>query len=80
LRGVTAARWLPVVLILAGVVLLAGAITYFAVPAQGLPTVMGFIPGSDVIRWKRGLLLLILALACLFVGVRQARGGRSRTR
>jgi len=28
----------------------------------------GFIQGSDVIRWKRGLVLLILALGCLFVG------------
>jgi len=64
--------------LLAGVLLLAAAITYFAVPAQSLPSFMGFIPGSDVIRWKRGLLCLVLALICLFVGVRQARGGRSQ--
>ena len=75
---VTAGRWLPLVLIAAGVVLLAAAITYFTVPAQGLPSFMGFIPGSDVIRWKRGLIFLIVAAGCLFVGVRQARGGRSR--
>ncbi|MFL5820050.1 MAG: hypothetical protein ACJ76S_05130 [Solirubrobacteraceae bacterium] len=76
----TSVRWLPVALIGMGVLLLAAAITYFAVPAQGLPSFMGFIPGSDVIRWKRGVVFLILALACLFVGLRQARGGRSRTR
>ena len=74
----TAGRWLPVVLILAGVLLLAVAITYFTVPAQSLPSLMGFIPGSDVIRWKRGVLFLVLALACLVFGLRQARGGRSQ--
>ena len=74
----TAGRWLPVVLILAGVLLLAVAITYFLVPTQGLPSLLGFIPGSDVIRWKRGVLFLVLALACLVFGLRQARGGRSQ--
>ena len=74
-----APRWLPVAVIVLGILLLAVAITYFTVPAQGLPLLMGFIPGSDVIRWKRGVLFLILALACLFFGFRQARGGRSRT-
>jgi hypothetical protein len=76
---VSAGRWLPILLIAAGVILLAAAITYFVVPAQGLPSFMGFIPGSDVIRWKRGLVLLVVALGCLFFGVRQARGGRTRT-
>ncbi|HKG16917.1 MAG TPA: hypothetical protein VKA96_04435 [Solirubrobacteraceae bacterium] len=75
----TAGRWLPILLIAAGVILLAGAITYFVVPAQGLPSFMGFIPGSDVIRWKRGLVFLALALGCLFFGVRRARAGRTRT-
>ena len=75
----TAGRWLPILLITSGVILLAAAITYFVVPAQGLPSFMGFIPGSDVIRWKRGLVFLALALGCLFFGVRQARAGRTRT-
>src|SRR5919206_491283 len=52
---------------------------HFVVPAQGLPSFMGFIPGSDVIRWKRGLILLLVALGCLFFGVRQARNGHTRT-
>jgi len=74
-----APRWLPLAVIVLGILLLAGAIIFFTVPAQGLPSLMGFIPGSDVIRWKRGVLFLILALACLFFGFRQALGGRSRT-
>jgi uncharacterized membrane protein YbhN (UPF0104 family) len=41
---VTAGRWLPILLITSGVILLAAAITYFVVPAQGLPSFMGFIP------------------------------------
>ena len=69
----TRVRWLPVALILVGVVLLAAAVTYFVVPAQGLPSFMGIIPGSDVIRWKRGLASLIVALICLVVGITQVR-------
>ena len=69
----TRVRWLPVALILVGVVLLAAAVTYFVVPAQGLPSFMGIIPGSDVIRWKRGLASLIVALICLVVGLIQVR-------
>ena len=74
----TAPRWLPVAVILAGVLLRTVAITYFTVPAQSLPSLMGIIPGSDVIRWKRGVLFLVLAVGCLFFGVRRARGGRSQ--
>jgi hypothetical protein len=69
----TRVRWLPVALILIAVVLLAAAVTYFVVPAQGLPSFMGFIPGSDVIRWKRGLVFLIGGLICLVVGITQVR-------
>ena len=69
----TRVRWLPVALILVAVVLLAAAVTYFVVPAQGLPSFMGFIPGSDVIRWKRGLVFLIGGLICLVVGITQVR-------
>jgi amino acid permease len=69
----TGVRWLPVALILVAVVLLAAAVTYFVVPAQGLPSFMGFIPGSDVIRWKRGLVFLIGGLICLVVGITQVR-------
>jgi len=74
----TEPRWLPVALIVLGVFLLAAAIIYFLVPAQSLPSFMGWIPGSDVIRWKRGLLCLVLASPCLFLGLRQLRGGRSQ--
>jgi hypothetical protein len=63
--------------IVTGILLLAAALTYFAVPAQSLPSFMGWISGSDVIRWKRDLVCLILALTCLFVGFGQARRGRS---
>jgi amino acid permease len=66
-------RWPPLALILVGVVLLAAAVTYFVVPAQGLPSFMGFIPGSDVIRWKRGLGSLVVGLICLVVGVIRVR-------
>jgi len=69
----TSVRWQPLALILVGMVLLAAAATYFVVPAQGLPSFMGAIPGSDVIRWKRGLGFLVVALICLVVGVIQVR-------
>ena len=69
----TSVRWPPLALVLVGVVLLAAAVTYFVVPAQGLPSFMGFIPGSDVIHWKRGLVSLVVGLICLAVGVVQVR-------
>ena len=69
----TGLRWPPLALILVGAVLFAAAVTYFLVPAEGLPSFMGFIPGSDVIRWKRGLVFLIGGLICLVVGVIQVR-------
>lgn len=69
----TAARWLPAALILLGVLLLVAAVTYFVVPAQGLPSFLGVIPGSEVIRWKRGLASLLVGLICLIVGVVQVR-------
>ena len=71
--GMTADRWIHISLILVGALLLAGAITYFVVPAQGLPGFMGFMPGSDVIRWKRGALCLVVGLVCLTVGLLQTR-------
>jgi len=73
LAGMTSVRWQPLALSLVGVVLLAAAVTYFVVPAQSLPSFMGFIPGSDVIRWKRGIGFLIVGLICLVVGVIQVR-------
>jgi hypothetical protein len=67
----TADRWLGPILIAVGVASLALAVTYFTVKAQSLPPLLGFIPESDVIRWKRGLFSLIVALVSLFFGVRQ---------
>lgn len=67
----TADRWLAPILIALGVVFLALAVTYFTVKAQSLPPLLGFIPESDVIRWKRGLFSLIISLVCLFFGIKQ---------
>jgi hypothetical protein len=67
----TAERWLGPILIAVGVAFLALAVLYLTVKAQSLPPLLGFIPESDVIRWKRGLFSLIVSLVSLFFGVRQ---------
>ena len=67
------ARWLAVLLMIVGVVLLAIAVLYFALPAQALPGFLGHIPGADVHRVKRGAVSLVLGVACLFVGMLIAR-------
>ena len=74
----TADRWLGPILIAVGVAFLALAVTYFTVKAQSLPPLLGFIPESDVIRWKRGLGCLVVSLGCLIFGIAQVlpRGNR----
>ena len=74
----TADRWLAPILIALGVVFLALAVTYFTVKAQSLPPLLGFIPESDVIRWKRGLFSLGVSLVCLFFGIRQWEARKTR--
>ena len=71
-------RWLGPLLIAIGVVFLALAVTYFTVKAQSLPGFMGWIPGSDVIRWKRGLGCLVVSLGFLIFGIAQVLPRRSR--
>ena len=50
-----------------GVVLLAIAIVYFAVPAKSLPSFMGQIQDATVHRNKRGAAALVLAVIALVV-------------
>jgi hypothetical protein len=52
----------------AGVVLIAVAIVWFAVPAKDLPGFMGHISGATVHRTKRGWAALVVGIICLAVG------------
>ena len=61
-----------------GVVLLAVAIVYFAVPAKSLPSFMGQIQDATVHRNKRGAAALVLAvIALVVVGVMLAPRSRA---
>lgn len=62
-----AKRALGIAAAVVGVVLLAVAIVYFAVPAKSLPSFMGHISGASVHRNKRGVAALVLAVAAFVV-------------
>jgi hypothetical protein len=72
-----AKRALGLAAAIAGVVLLAIAIVYFAVPAKSLPGFMGQISGATVHRNKRGVAALVLAaIAFVVAAIMLARRGR----
>jgi hypothetical protein len=57
-----AKRAVGLVAAIVGVILLAVAIVYFAVPAKSLPSFMGQIQDATVHRNKRGAAALVLAV------------------
>jgi hypothetical protein len=76
----TPIRWLVAVLVVLGLLAVAAAVVYFAVPAHSLPSFLGTLHGVKAHRTRRGtvalivgIVLWVLAAALYFAGSRGAR-------
>jgi hypothetical protein len=76
----TPIKWLVAVLVLLGLIALAGAIVYFTVPAHSLPSFLGTLPRVKAHRRRRGeaalviaIVLWVIAAVIYFANARNAR-------
>ena len=61
-------RWTVIALVVAGVLLIALAVVYFAEPAKGLPTMFpGYAAGSTHHHVKHGIAALLLGIGALVI-------------
>jgi hypothetical protein len=65
----TPIKWLVAALALLGLVALAGAITYFTVPAHSLPSFLGTLHPGKAHRTHRGAAALVIAIVLWVVAV-----------
>ena len=68
-----AQRALVLLLAVVGLLLIAAAVLYFALPAKSLPSFMGHISHATVHRNKRGVAALVVGLGVLALAWLQAR-------
>lgn len=81
----TARRPLAILIAVIGLILLIGAIIWFAEPAKSLPGFMGHVSGETLHRTKHGIAALVAAVVCFLIAGflitdRFAGGGRPAPR